>query len=287
MPYSVAYSFDKFRENIEPPNYDRETATKRKEHLISLVQNDFEVLDAFASGSLPRYTAVKDHTDLDIIVVLHYSKHIKDKKPSEILQAIRDCLGEQYTNVKKNGQAVTLYYKTWPNVDVVPVARVVDNSGAVTHYSVPNMNDETWIASQPDKHSDDLGEKSKSYGVEFKRIIKMIKWWNHQHSHLLQSYHIEVLALHSLAATFSSYPWEIYQFFDQAVKLVGSPLWHKISYADTYLDWDKRQEALKRLATARDKASAAWYKTYDQNNDDKGAIETWGQIFGDEFPAYG
>jgi len=287
MPYTVTNSFEKFRGNIEPPAYERETATNRKNHLVLLLEKDFEILDSFATGSLPRYTAVKGHADLDIIVVLHYSKHVKDKAPSEVLKSIRDCLGHQYTNVRKNGQAVTLYYKTWPNVDVVPVSRTVNDDGSISHYNVPDMNTETWIASQPVRHSNGLVESNKSFGVEFKRIVKMIKWWNHQHSSYLQSYHIEVLALNILSGTFSNYPWEIYQFFEKAITLVSSSLWHNAGYVDYYLDSKKRNEAKSRLSTARDKSRKAWYKTTGDNDDHQDAIIIWRQIFGDKFPVYG
>lgn len=287
MPYTVAVSFDKFRENIEPPNYDRETATARKDHLVSLLHNNFEILDAFATGSLPKFTAVKDHADLDVFVVLHYGKHAQDKKPSQVLQAVRDCLGEYRTNVRKNGQAVSLYYKTFPNADIVPVYKTTDNAGNTTHYNVPDMNNETWIASNPQKHAEALSQINNSYGVEFKRIIKMIKWWNHQHSHLLSSYHIEVLAMKTLNGKFGNYSWEIFQFFDKSIALVRSSLWYEWSYVDSYLNWNTKQDIIHRLETARDKAHDAWYKTYDKNSDHEGAIKIWKQIFGDQFPSYG
>ena len=287
MPFTVTYSFDKFRENIEPRSYSREIATNRKNHLVSLLENDFEILDSFAMGSLPRYTAVKDHADLDIMVVLHYGKHVKDKLPSDILQSVRDCLGHRYTNVRKNGQAVTLYYKTWPNVDIVPVSRSVNDDNSISHYNVPNMNDENWIKSQPIRHSNELTERNSSIGYQFKRIIKIVKWWNLQHSSYLQSYHIEVLTLKILTGTFSNYPWEIYQFFEKAVTHVSSPLWHNINYADSYLTQTNRDAALNRLSTARDKSKEAWFKTTGDNDDHEGAIKIWRQIFGDKFPAYG
>lgn len=287
MPYTVPVSFDKFRQNIEPPSYQREIATKRKDRLVSLLETDFEILHAFPTGSLPKFTAIKGHADLDVMAVLHYSKHIENKKPSEVLQAIRDCLGDCRTNVRKNGQAVTLYYKTWPNVDIVPVSRVVNDDNKVAYYRVPNMNDESWISSQPVRHAKEMSDRNSSFGKEFKRIIKMIKWWNHQHSSYFQSYHIEVLALHILTGSFSNYPWEVFQFFDKSVELAQEPLWHHRAYADSYLDRKKRQEVENRLETASDKARNAWFKTCGSNDDHKGAIEIWGQIFGGEFPAYG
>ncbi len=287
MAYTVAVSFDKFRENIELTGNHRETASKRKDDIISSLKNDFTVLEAFPSGSIPRYTAIKGHADLDIIVVLHYGKHIKNKKPSQVLQNIRDVLSEYKTNVRKNGQAVTLHYKTWPNVDIVPVSRTINDDGSINHYNVPDMNTESWIKSRPRKHTSAMRDKNKICGESFKRIVKMIKWWNHQHGAYLQSFHIEVIALKVFEGKLSDYSWDIFQYFDKAIKIVESPLWHEGDYIDDYLDYSKREEVLKRFRTARDKAREAWLCTYDENNDHEKAIKLWRQIFGSKFPAYG
>jgi len=287
MPYTVQNSFEKFRENIELSGDHRETASNRKNRIVSLLENEFEILDAFPSGSIPRFTAVKGYADLDVIVVLHYGKHIKNKRPSQVLQAVRDCLGEYKTNVRKNGQAVTLYYDSWPNVDIVPVSRVVNDDGSVNYYSVPDMNTENWLPSRPRKHSNTLGAKNKECGDIFKRIIKMIKWWNHQHSSFLQSFHIEVMALNIFNGELADYPWNIFQYFDKAAELTSSSLWYELGYADGYLNSETRKLAVERLKTARDKARNAWYLTYNGRDKHKEAIEIWRQIFGDKFPAYG
>ncbi len=287
MPYTVPVSFDKFRENIELTGNHRDIANKRKDDIISSLENDFTIIEAFTSGSIPRYTAVKGYADLDVIVVLHYGKHIENKKPSQILQNVRDTLAGYKTNVRKNGQAVTLHYKTWPNVDIVPVSRTTNNDGSVNYYSVPDMNNETWIQSRPRKHSTAMSDKNKVCGEFFKRIVKMIKWWNHQHSSFLQSFHIEVIALKIFSGKLSDYPWNIFQYFDKAMELVKLSFWHEGDYIDNYLDYNKRNEAVKRLETARDKARDAWYYTYGDSNDHEKAINLWRQIFGNKFPVYG
>ena len=67
MAYTVAASFDKFRQNIELTSDHRETATRRANSIVSLLDGDFDILDAFPSGSIPRYTAVRGYADLDVI----------------------------------------------------------------------------------------------------------------------------------------------------------------------------------------------------------------------------
>jgi len=287
MPYSVALSFSYFYDNINLPGNHRDTANRRRDDIVSSLKKKFDVMESFSSGSIPRYTALKGHADLDIIVALHYSNHIKDKKPSEVLQDVRDVLAEFKTNVRKNGQAVTLHYKTWPNVDIVPCCRVIDDNGKVISYSIPDMNTENWITSKPKLHTSKMTLKSSECGQNFRRVITMIKYWNRKHGKYLQSYHIEVLAINIYTGAMGDTAWDIYTFFNKALELVSNNLWYEGAYVDSYLTWNSRQEALKRLETAKDKSLTAWSKTYDDSNDDEAAITIWRQIFGDKFPAYG
>lgn len=287
MPYTVEASFAAFYENINLGGDHREIANTRRDDIISTISKTFSIVEAFSSGSIPKFTALKNHADLDVIVTLHFGKHIDGKTPTQVLQAVRDSLAEWRTGVRKNGQAVTLYYKTWPNVDIVPVSRVVHEDGSVSHYNVPDSSTDTWIASRPNTHAADIERMSSYCGYNFRRIIKMIKHWNYIHSDYLQSYHIEVLALKVFGSDLNDTPWNVFQFFDKARPLLGTSLWHDLGFADSYLSWSDREEILKRIDTAIDKSRSAWLKTYGENNDHKGAIEIWKQIFGDKFPAYG
>jgi len=287
MPYTVAASFDKFRENIELSGDHRETANKRRDSIVSLLSKTFDIVEAFPSGSIPRYTALRDYADLDVFVVLHYTQHIKDRKPSQVLKAVRDALADYTTSVRRNGQAVTLKLRTWPSVDIVPVSFTPDASGSVAHYNVPDTNEEVWIPSNPKTHSEDMSTANLAYGTVFKRIVKMIKWWNHQHSSYLQSYHIEVMSLHTFSSTLSEYPWNVYQFFNSACTLILGNLWHRYGNVDGYLTPTARAEALTRLKVAKKKALDAWWATCPPNSDHEKAIGLWRQIFGDKFPPYG
>src|SRR5688572_2190486 len=125
MAYTVEAAFNEFYDAINLSGDHRSTANARKDALISLLSGKFDVLEAFGTGSIPRFTALKGRADVDVMVALHYGKHIKGKTPTQVLQDVREALAYK-TTVRKNGQAVTLYYDTWPNVDVVPVARVQD-----------------------------------------------------------------------------------------------------------------------------------------------------------------
>jgi len=287
MPYTVAVSFDKFFENINLGGDHRETAKRRRDDIVKTLEKSFEIVEAFSTGSIPKYTALKEHADLDVMVALHYGRHIKDKTPSQVLQSVRDVLAEYRTGVRKNGQAVTLSYNTWPDVDIVPVSRTVNDDGSVSCYNVPDSNTGTWVKSRPKALAAKIESKSSDCGSNFRRIIKMIKHWSRIHSDYLASYHIEVLAINVFSGDLSDTAWQVFQFFENARKLLEQHLWYDTGNADDYLSWSDRQEVLKRFDTAITKSRDAWARAYDTNADHEGAIEIWRQIFGDKFPAYG
>ncbi len=115
----------------------------------------------------------------------------------------------------------------------------------------------------------------------------MMKWWNHQHSFFLQSFHIEIIALKTFRGNLSDYPQDVYRYFDKAVEIVRRPLSHDGNRVDSYLDSHRRKEAVKRLKTARGKALEAWKCTSGRKKDHAKAINLWRQIFGDKFPKHG
>lgn len=287
MPYTVAVSFDKFYENINLDGDYRNAANLRRDDIVKKLGKDFHILEAFSTGSIPKYTALEGHADLDVMVALNYGKHIKDKTPTQVLQAVRDSLAGWKTNTRRNGQAVTLTYTTWPNVDIVPVSRTVDSQGNVLHYNVPNSNNNSWIHSRPKELAETLESKATECGSFFRRMIKMAKHWNHTHSDYLTSYHIEVLAIHTLCGAKSNLTWDVFQFFQSSRKLLEGSLYYDMGYVDDYLTWSNRQEVLKRFDTAIDLSRRAWYLTYGDSDDQKGAIALWRQVFGAKFPAYG
>ena len=150
-------------------------ARSRRDALVSLLENTFTILEAFPTGSIPRFTAVRGYADLDVLLALHWRYHIKDKTPQQVLQAVRDAHSQYRTNVRKNGQAVTLHYETWPDVDIVPASRSVDAQGQTTHYNVPDMNRGVWIESRPKQHGEAMVQKNLFCGASFKKLVKMIQ----------------------------------------------------------------------------------------------------------------
>jgi hypothetical protein len=292
MAKTVKAAFEEFHDRINITGDHRETCRARKDALVDHMKKTLTIVDSFQSGSIPKYTALKTLSDLDVIVALNYSKHCKDKKPSEVLAAARSALSTYKIGARRNGQAVTVKYDTWPNVDIVPVYRVADGD-KILHYCIPDMNTETWIEAKPVSHANKIDELAGSRGAEFRKIIKMMKWWNHVNNGYLESYHIEVLAVQELAS-FTEWSWNVYQFIEKmhtsiSTCILSPCLLYDGSYADKYLKSADRTEVSNRLNGAKGNALSAWYATTasNPNKSEETAINLWRKVFGDKFPIYG
>ena len=276
-------SFDKFIENISVSGNQSETAGSRSQSIVNLLDKDFTITEAFPLGSLVSGTSLKGHADADVMLVLHFGKHVEGKSPTEVLQAVRDKLTEYNTRMaKKNGQAVTLFFKSWPNVDIVPAYKVTDN-GTLYCYKIPNMNDNTWIETRPKVHIKNM----KTMSSDKVNLVKMIKEWNRKHSSYLSSFHIEVIAL-SYEEFHNDYAWHTYKFFEHMLEKIQYRIPSPSGlggYVDDYLSYSDRQEAKQRIETAVGNSRNAWSDSY--NNRDKDSIEGFGKLFRERFPSYG
>lgn len=290
MSYSVTSSFDEFIDAISIDEDFTGIADKRRNRILELLEDEFTILDAFPMGSLVRGTGLLGHADIDVLVALHFSRHIRGKSPLRVVEDVRDHLSIYNSKlVRKNGQAVTLYFKSWPKrVDIVPAKRVSEG-GAFSHFCIPDINRGIWIETNPGVHANSM----KKLEEPDRQRIRMVKTWNKAHSEYLQSYHIEVMAL-SMSQIDEEvwevdWPWEISQFFDEASKSIRASLYHPDEASgpvDDYLSPLDRQEATTRLDRARDLARDAWLHMYRSKNSEA-AIRIYEQMFGTRFPSYG
>jgi hypothetical protein len=288
MPYTLSTSFNDFYKSINLPGDRRTTANKRRIWLEAALKAKLNVLETFSFGSVPRFTALQDYADVDILVALHYGYHIKDKKPSQVLQSVRDALSSYATSVRRNGQAVTLKFESWPSVDIVPASRVEDpNTKEVLYYSIPDMNREEWLRSDTKSHAKRIDSRAGTCGPNFKILITMLKHWNRIKNHgRLQSFHIEAIAADTFLTQMTDLPWEVCQFFESAKDKIRFH-WYDQSDISAYMDYPETKVILESIQNAHSMATDAWLAGYRNPGDHKEAIRLWRNVFGMKFPAYG
>lgn len=284
MAWTTEDAFSRFYDAINLSGDFRDIANRRRDWVLQRLQsNGLNVLEAIPIGSIPRFTALKEHADVDVMAVLHFGQHIENRRPSQVLQTVRDALRSGAAgSLRRDGQAVTVSFTSWPNIDVVPTARVTD-AGQITGYEIPDMHREEWIPTNPPEHGRDIAAASTSRGPNFRQVIKMLKHWNRRQPARLQSYHIEVIAL-QLDTDWSDHSWPLLKWFEAAGPACDW-LWHAGSDVSSYLSYERAYQAKQQLARAASLASEGWYGAI--RNEHRSGIGAFKSIFGQSFPAYG
>ena len=93
MVWTTEDAFGVFYNVINLPGDHRVTANARRDWVLQrLRSNGINVLDTVTMGSIPRFTALKDHADVDVLAVLHFDQHIRGRKPSQVLMTVKTAL---------------------------------------------------------------------------------------------------------------------------------------------------------------------------------------------------
>ena len=285
MAYTVEDSFTQFIKNISI-SCDLSDAVETRTNLaIDLLSKKFDILEIFPTGSLLTYTTLKKYTTIDIVVVLHYSKYIKNKEPIDLFRIVKKTLSAYNTKItKKNKHAITLIFKKAPHVNIIPASRVLDGD-KFSHYNIPSIDKDIWIASNPKIHTQNMRE----FNIYKSKLVQIIKEWNLNNSSYLSSFHIDNIALSYEEEVNSDFSWHVCKFFkhmyDKIEKKFPNPNGLG-SFVDDYLDNYTREEVLKLIDETITLTYDAWYEIYSDKSH-KLSIETYCECFGERFPKYG
>jgi len=285
VAFTVQESFEEFIKSISISCDYSNMIEERTTLMIKLLSKKFDVLEIFAVGSLLTYSAIKDYVDIDIIVVLHYSKYIKKNTPLDLLEKVKRILNSYKVEItKKNTHAVKLKFKTAPNVNIIPASRVlVDES--FSHYNIPSTDKDIWIASNPKIHT----KQMRNLSIYKSQLVQIIKEWNRQNSSYLSSFHIDNIALSYNDDINIDFAWHICKFFKYMYETLEKRMPNPNSlgsYIDDYLDEYSRISVLELIDTTITKTYNAWYDVYS-DKPHKLPIEVYCECFGDRFPRYG
>jgi Second Messenger Oligonucleotide or Dinucleotide Synthetase domain len=218
----VADILDDIRSQIAVDN-DALKEAKDRRNLVGEAATSFDgALRWFKSGSVAHATVNKPVTDADGGVVLDrrtHSDHGPDssagKGPADIVDDLCEMLGplvrETYPNAKmrrsRRGVLVTFSSPIDddqdPTVDLIPTLTRKDASGLW----IPDLDDNTWSASDPEKHTDLFTGTDKAFRVHRARVVRFVKCWNKQWApgnRALSSFNIEALGWEFVTDTSNS-----------------------------------------------------------------------------------
>ncbi len=157
------------------------------------MDNDFDVLDSFLTGSYSRHTLIAplSEADIDIFIILHPSYFKKDGQ-ANLLEKLRQLLLKNYTEtmkISRNGQAVTITFSDF-FVDVVPAFNRKGDG-----FLIPNSINKVWINTNPKTHVDIMSQENDKHNGDLVPIVKMIKGWNKNINNAFVSFYLELLAI--------------------------------------------------------------------------------------------
>lgn len=291
---TITDAFKKFKSRLELTQGEQKDASRRQTDIREFLREEFEIETDFLTGSYARATKTKPLKDVDIFFVLGKDEAgYRDKKPSVILEKIRETLASRYgeRNVSPGRRSVQVDFGIKAvedttgdqvmSVDVVPAFTVS------SHYEIPDRVREEWVATNPEVHTELATKANKAFSEEWKPLVKMIKKWNQTNDKPVKpSFLLEVMALELFVPPFSGgYTYELKGFFATAADRVAE-VWSDPADlgppVSDQMDAGKVQQAVAAFRNAEEAASRAILLARDGRQGE--ALRVWRNLFGPLFP---
>jgi hypothetical protein len=207
MPYTATI-LDEVRARVAPDDDTLKAAKGRRDDALGYASVFNGVTRTYVSGSIAHGTA-NSGLDADGGIVLDrrtwktLGPDGDEVGPSEVVEEVRQLartsLKETYpeitTRLTKRAIVFT-FHEELPNGLDPSVDLIVGLQRADGGLWIPNLESDTWDASDPIRHTELLTADPKSLRVTRARIVRLAKCWNSQYSTPgMCSFNIEALAL--------------------------------------------------------------------------------------------
>jgi len=292
MATTVDQAFRDLKSRLEITSPQTETISARQARIREVIATAMTVQDSFLTGSYARSTMIGplNEADIDIFMVLDpkYFHHYNGQNggPAALLDYTKRTLLKTYTrtpDISRNGQAVTIRFDDF----VVDVVVGFNRNGG--GYIMANSLRNSWLETDPKKHVELVTASNKAHNGDFVPLVKMIKGWNKSNGSYFRSFHLEVLALEILKnITISDYPSGCRFFFDKARVLVRQKNSDPAGYGDDvggYITAATVEDAVAKFEKAFN--ISVYAEQAGNRGEHRRAIEYWGSLFKNYFPAYG
>ena len=289
MASTVSQAFVEFARRIDATDAQRDLIATRRRTVDGYLRDSFgpssnmPLISTHIIGSADRETIIRPLDDIDVMAVFNddlvWNTYRFDS--TKLLYRVRDALsGYRVEVVGARGQAVRLFYKSGPHVDIAPVFPLTDGSGA---YVLP-AGGGRWVGTHRQYHADFMARRNRELSGYLKPLIRLLKRWNRVHSNRLKSFHLEMVAQATFGSLNGNTRQAVHAFFDWAPGYlhVQDPAGHGGDLG-AYL-FLREQAVRDSMRSARDRAARAMQA--EAAGDHAEAIRLWRIIFGDEFPAY-
>lgn len=291
MALTTVKAFDAFKDKLLLTETQQTTVKGRRTATEGYIQDafpsssDLPLRSTYLMGSAGRDTIIRPLDDVDVLAIFNNKDGIFDRlyryDSKKFLYRVRDALNSYKVEVVgARGQAVRLFYKAAPHVDIAPVFQWAGGG-----YALPDGSG-GWLTTDPFAHHEWIAQRNKDLNYRLKPMVRMLKRWNNVHSKYLKGFHIEVMtatAFTSLGGD-SRKACELFFQWAQSNLAVSDPAGHGGDLS-SYLSYSARIALISNLESARQRAAKA--NAAEATGDHEEAIRLWRIIFGSEFPTYG
>ncbi|MHC3428190.1 SMODS domain-containing nucleotidyltransferase [Streptomyces sp. DT18] len=265
MTYPIADLFDDFVRHITLSDSEKATALEQGRRLSQRIEQRPEVRECLITGSMTRSTAIRKFSDVDIVAVIEPENELAQADSATLVTAVANILRETEPHVEVSENAVRVVYAECVTVDVLAAIYFGTNNTGDDVYRIPTSNQDGWETYAPEEQSRRIREAAEFFGDDFKKLIRLCKWWSKTHSQPVSSHDIELVAYKSFTDDIPEIPQALIEMFNAIEHSIdtGSP---------------KMAIVLQSKSIAIE-AYSSW-----QSGDTQKSIELWGRLFGDRFP---
>jgi hypothetical protein len=266
MARTVQQGLDEFLQRLRPSRAERESATAHRTSIKGAIEKHLDAVAVWETGSFAHGTAIRGHTDIDLLVSFSSTK--KPKNGSSALESARTALRKRYafTDVVVRSPAVVVRFADGQRVEVIP-GFIRSTSGKYTTYDIPQPGSAGWMVSSPRAHLAYVTAANESPSGGAKSLARLLKAWKYYQDVPISSFYLEMRAAQRMQSESSFLPLHdlVYMFRDlsrHALAAMNDPM--DVSRRITPCSSSATLEMAKsKLATATgraDKALAAYGK---------------------------
>lgn len=291
------FAFDALLKKINPGS-ERVAVVKDLHSEVRewLEEHDYETCSPHSRliGSYPRYTAICDIKDVDVLVFLPVSA--LDRTPESVLRELKKTLEEYPNSTVETAPQRRSIRMDFPDQDcTIDIVPAVAEDGIEKPLRIPDRRQKEWIRSDPLGYGEALSSANADHGGKLVPKIKLVKAWRDEHMQRrkTKSYLLEVIVFRAVTGgdvelAGSSTAQNLCDFFEhieakwESLMDQGSGTPRVLDpQLDTVLKWERPhfETFMRRIR----EAAKAVRKAIDADSQQE-AAEEWEKVFGNLWP---
>ena len=203
--------FEEARARIAVPDDVLKEARERRDLIKKIAEEEFPTLRTFSSGSLAHGTQNDPLNDADVGIVL--DRRVYDdlgpdgKCPCAIVEEVRAVLRERLKEDFPNAhfytggrRAIRINFMepiepSAGNFTVDLIVAIRREEGGLW---IPDLDNDEWDPSHPERHTELIVDRNKSTGSHFARTLRLAKHANARHGKTIFSFNVAALGLEAV-----------------------------------------------------------------------------------------